>query len=91
MQRAVDELITLKNKVCRPVSRRLSVLIEQADLFMSLVRKFQKSEKNQAATQKKSKSGFYWNDKKSRFLLIVEQRFRNSSSRPIMTEEPSQN
>ena len=32
MQRAVDELITLMTKVCRPVSRRLSV-IEQGDLL----------------------------------------------------------
>ena len=29
--------------------------------------------------------------KKSRFSLIVEQRFRNTSSRPIMTEEVSKN
>ena len=37
MQRAVDELITLKTKVCRPVSRCLSVMLEQGDLFpMSL-------------------------------------------------------
>ena len=32
-----------------------------------------------------SKSGFFWNDKKSRFSLVVEQRFRNTSSKPIMT------
>ena len=37
-----------------------------------------------------SKSGFFWNDKKIRFSLIVEQRFRNTSSRPIMIEEVSQ-
>ena len=36
-----------------------------------------------------SKSGFFWNDKKSRLSLIIEQRFRNTSSRPIMTEEVS--
>ena len=40
---------------------------------------------------KMSKSGFFWNDKKSRFSLIVEQRFRDTSSRPIMTEEISKN
>ena len=33
MQRAVDKLITLLTKVCRPVSRRLSV-IEQGDLLV---------------------------------------------------------
>ena len=38
-----------------------------------------------------SKSGFSWNDKKSKFSLIVEQRFRNTSSKPIMTEEVSKN
>ena len=37
----------------------------------------------QVATQKMSKSGFFWNDKKSRFSLIIEQRFRNMSSRQI--------
>ena len=38
MQRAVDKLITLLTKVCRPVSRRLSV-IEQGDLLLiSLIR-----------------------------------------------------
>ena len=38
-----------------------------------------------------SKSGFFWNDKKSRFSLIAEQRFRNTSSKPNMTEEVSKN
>ena len=38
-----------------------------------------------------SKSGFFWNDKKSRFSLITEQRFKNTNSRPIMIEEVSQN
>ena len=31
------------------------------------------------------------NDKKSKFSLIVEQRFRNTSSKPIMIEEVSRN
>ena len=44
-----------------------------------------------AAAQKMSKSGFSLNDKKSRFSLFVEQRFRNTSSRPIATEEISKN
>ena len=34
-----------------------------------------------------SKSGFFWNEKKSKISLIIEQRFKNTSSRPIMTEE----
>ena len=36
-----------------------------------------------------SQSGFFWNDKEGRFLLIDKQRFGNTSSRPIMTEEVS--
>ena len=41
--------------------------------------------------KKMSKSGFFWNDKKSKFSLIVEQRFRNTSSKPIKTDEVSKN
>ena len=49
-------------------------------------------EKTHVATQKMSKSGLLWYDKKGRkFSLIVEQRFRNTSSKPIMTEEVSPN
>ena len=58
---------------------------------MSLVRKVQASEKTQVATQKLSNSGFSWNDKESKFSPIVEQRFRNTSSKPIMKEEVSKN
>ena len=39
---------------------------------------------NQVATWKTSESGFSLNDKKSKFSLIVEQRFTNTSSKPIM-------
>ena len=38
-----------------------------------------------------SKSGFFLNDEKSKFSLIVEQRFRSTNSKPIMTEEVSKN
>ena len=65
-------------------------MLEQGDLFpMSLDHLFQTSEKIHVETQKMSKSGFFWDDKKSRFSLIIGQRFRNMSSRPIMTEEIS--
>ena len=91
-QRAVDKLITLLKKVCCQVSRCLSVMLEQGDLFpMILDPSFQMSWKIQVATQKTSKSGFFWNDKKSKFSVIMEQRFKNTSSRPIMTEELSRN
>ena len=92
IQRAVDKLTTLLKEVCCQVSRCLSVLFEQGDLFpMSVDHSFQTSEKIHVATQKMSKSGFFWNDKKSIFSLIKEQRFRNASSRPIVTEEISEN
>ena len=42
---------------------------------------------NPCRDSEKSKSGFFWNDKKSKLSLIVQHRFRNTSSRPIMTEE----
>ena len=87
-----DKLITLLKKVYCPVSRCLSIMLEHGDLFlMSLDHSFQTPEKIHVATQKMSKSGFFWNDRKSRFSLTVEQRFRNSSSKPIMTEEISKN
>ena len=63
MQRAVDELITLLTKVCRPVSRRLSVIERGDPLWNSLTHKFQTSEKIRATAQKMSKSGFFWNDR----------------------------
>ena len=85
--RAVDELITLMTKVCRPVSRRLSVIKRGDPWWNSLNNKFQTSEKIRATAQKVSKSGFFWNDKESRFSLTVKQRFENTSSRLIMTEE----
>ena len=37
MMRAVDELITLMTKVCRPVSRRLSVKERGDPLWNSLI------------------------------------------------------
>ena len=85
--RAVDELITLMTKVCRPVSRRLSVIERGDPSWNSLTHKFHTSEKIRATAQKMSTSGFFWNDKESRFSLTVKQRYENTSSRPIMTEE----
>ena len=59
MMRAVDEPITLKTKVCRPVSRRPvshstgspSVLERGDPLWNSLTHKFQTSEKSRATAQ----------------------------------------
>ena len=38
-----------------------------------------------------SKSGFFWNDKESRFSLTVKQRLENTSSRPAIAEEVERN
>ena len=47
MQRAVDEPITLKKKVCRPVCRRPSVMIERGDpLWNRLTQKIFKCSRN---------------------------------------------
>ena len=54
---------------------------------MNLDHKFQTSENIHVATQKMSKRGFFWNDKESRFSLTVKQRFKNTSSRPILIGE----
>ena len=63
-------------------SQSLSVgHVRTGDRLTSLVHKFQTSEKIHVATHKKSKSGFFRNDKKSRFSLILERRLANTSSR----------
>ena len=86
--RAEDEPITLKKKARRPVCRRPSVVIERRDpLFAHLTHKFRVFKKVRDTAQKVSKSGFFWNDEESRFSLIVKQRFKNTNSRPITTEE----
>ena len=74
--RAVDEIIALKTKVCRPVSRLWGhrtgrPVGDQFDSLISNVRE------NPRRSSEMSKSGFFWNDKESRFSLIVKQRFQN--------------
>ena len=76
-QRAVDKLIILLTKVCRPVSRRLSVMLERSHLLLlSLTHQSKTLEKIRVAAQKMSKSGFIWNDRESRFSLVFKQRFK---------------
>ena len=58
---------------------------------MNLVRQVHAAEEHQVATQKMSESGFSLNDKKSKFSLVVEQRFTNTSSKPILIGEVSRN
>ena len=77
IQRAVDKFITLLTKACCTVSRRLTVMLEQGDLFsMSLDHCCQTSEKIHVVTQKVSKWGFFGKDKQSKFSLIIEQRLK---------------
>ena len=52
MMRAVDELITLMTKVCRPASRRLSVIERGDPLWNSLTHKSQTSEEIRAQLRK---------------------------------------
>ena len=54
------------------------------DEFGSLISNIRKIH---VATQKMSKSRFFWNDKESRFSLTVRQRFKNTNSKSITTEE----
>ena len=90
-QRTVDKLITLLKKVCCQFSPFLCVTQERGDPCMNLVRSVRAAQKDQVATQKKSESGFSLNDKKTKFSLIIEQRFRNTSSKPILIGEVSRN
>ena len=50
------------------------------DVFGSLISNVKE---NPRPTQKVSKSGFFWNDRKSKISLIIEQRLKDTSSRPI--------
>ena len=58
---------------------------------MNLVHKVQATEKNQVAKWKTKQSGFSLNDKKSEFSLILEQKFTNTSSKPILIGQVSRN
>ena len=83
-----DEPITLKKKACRLVCRRPSVMVERGDpLSVHLIHQFGMFKKHRDTAQKVSKLGFFWNDKESRFSLTVQQRFENTNSKPITTEE----
>ena len=58
---------------------------------MSLDHSFQTSEKIQVATQKMSNQDSSGTTKKEQILADFEQTLRNTSSRPIVTEEISKN
>ena len=85
LMRAEDEPITLKKKACRPVCRRQSVMIERGNpLFADLCPALKKL---RDTTLRINRLGLSWSDKESRLSLIVKQRFENTNSRQIMTEE----
>ena len=57
--------------------------VEEFDPLISNVRE------NPRRSSENEQIRFFWNDKDSRFSLIVKQIFKNTNSRPIMTEEVS--
>ena len=84
---AEDEPIALKKKACRPVCRRQSVKIERGDPlfaphFDSLVSSVRETQRhNSESEQIRILLGH------QREQITVKQRFENTKSRPIMTEE----
>ena len=76
MMRAVDELITLKTKVCRPVRRRLSVIERGDPLWNSLTHKFQTSEKIRATAQKMSQIGILLERQREQILADCQGEIR---------------
>ena len=85
---AEDEPITLKKKACRPVCRRQSVMIERGGPFFAhLTHKFRVFKKFRGTALKVNRLGHCWIDKESRFSLTVKQRFENTNSKPVTTEE----
>ena len=86
-QRTEDKLITLMKKVCCQLSP-LSHTQERGDPYTNLVRVKNES---QVAKWKTKESGFSLKDKKSKFSLKLEPRFRKTNFKPILTEEVSRN
>ena len=86
-QRTEDKLITLMKKVCCQLSP-FSRTQERRDPCTNLVRL---KNGNQVAKWRAKQSGFSLKDKKSKFSLISEPRFRNTSFKPILIGEVSKN
>ena len=88
-QRTGDKLITLMKKVCCQLSPFSHAQV-RGDPYTNQVQICFKNG-NQVATQKMSKSGFFLNDKMSKFSLVVEQRFPNTNFKPILIGEVFRN
>ena len=86
-QRTGDKLITLMKKVCCQLSH-FSHTQERGDPCTNLVRV---KNKNQVAKWKTKQSGFSLKDKKRKFSLISEPRFRNMNFKPILIGEVFRN
>ena len=86
-QRTGDKLITLMKKVCCQLSP-FSHTQERGDPYANLVRV---KNENQVAKWKTKESGFSLKDKKSKFSLTLEPRFRSTNFKPILIEEVSRN
>ena len=72
--RTVDKLVALLKKVCCQLSPCLSVMQEQGDPCMNLVRLGHAAEKNQVAALKMIKSGFSLKDKEQ---ILADSRVEN--------------
>ena len=81
-QRIEDKLITLMSQLS-PFSHTQ----EWRDPCTNLVR----ADKNQVAKWKSKQPGFSFNDKKSKFSLKSEPRFRNTNFKPILIGEVFRN
>ena len=86
--RAEDEPITLKEKACRPVCRRM---IERGNPLFAVTQVTRKVTKFRDKTLKVNRLGLSWTDKGSKSSPTVKRRFENTNSRPIMTEEVYKN
>ena len=89
-QRSVDKLITLLEKICCQLNPFLCVTQERGDPCTNKVRQVH-AEKNQVPNWKTKQSGFSLKDKKRKFSLILEPRFRNTNFKPILIGEVSRN
>ena len=79
----------------RPVVMSVVVsqsLVERGDPLFAQVPSAQNPPKKLRETPLRlNRSGFFWNDKGSRFSLTVKRRFESTNSRPITTEEVYKN
>ena len=87
--RAEDKSITLKKKACRPVCRRQSVIIERGDPLFAPVSSAQK--KLREIPLRVMRLGHSWSDKESKYSRTVKQRYENTNSNLITTEEVFKN